>query len=184
MPRKRIECESSIYHVMARSCRRQTIFEDSDDRRFFLFHLKTLMSFPIYAWRLNHYRLAVQIPIESLSPTMQQLTLQYDVWLNARHNHMGHVFQQRFKSEPIDTNSYFLSAIRYAYQNPVKAEESKRFIDLEIVRNRTRSLSGEESIERTLSLYSRDYLRSLKSLDKTSRNKQSLHSKSQNSLSS
>jgi 3-dehydroquinate dehydratase len=33
----------------------------------------------------------------------------------------GHLFQDRFKSEPIDEDSYLLTVLRYIHNNPVKA---------------------------------------------------------------
>ena len=33
----------------------------------------------------------------------------------------GHLFQDRFKSEPVDTIEYFVTLLRYIHQNPVKA---------------------------------------------------------------
>lgn len=34
----------------------------------------------------------------------------------------GHLFQERFKSEIVSTDSYFLTALRYIHQNPIKAK--------------------------------------------------------------
>ena len=33
----------------------------------------------------------------------------------------GHLFQDRFRSENVETNKYLLTVIRYIHQNPVKA---------------------------------------------------------------
>ncbi len=33
----------------------------------------------------------------------------------------GHLFQDRYKSKAIETNSYFLTVLRYINQNPTKA---------------------------------------------------------------
>lgn len=33
----------------------------------------------------------------------------------------GHLFQDRFKSEAVEDDAYFLTALRYIHQNPVKA---------------------------------------------------------------
>ena len=43
-------------------------------------------------------------------------------WYNMKYDRVVHLFQDRFKSEPIEDNDYFLSCIRYIHQNPLKAE--------------------------------------------------------------
>ena len=34
---------------------------------------------------------------------------------------MGNLFQDRYVSEPVEDDTYFLTAMRYIFQNPVKA---------------------------------------------------------------
>ena len=34
---------------------------------------------------------------------------------------LGHLFQDRYRSEPVETDSYFLELMKYIFQNPVKA---------------------------------------------------------------
>lgn len=38
-----------------------------------------------------------------------------------KYKRTGHLFQDRFKSEPIDDDPQLLAVLRYIYQNPVKA---------------------------------------------------------------
>jgi len=33
----------------------------------------------------------------------------------------GHLFRERFKSEPVNDMAYFVTLLRYIHQNPVKA---------------------------------------------------------------
>jgi len=40
---------------------------------------------------------------------------------NKKYKLIGHVFQDRYKSENIENDSYLLSALRYIHQNPLKA---------------------------------------------------------------
>ena len=35
---------------------------------------------------------------------------------------VGHLFQDRFRSEPVETDEYFLCVLRYIHNNPVKAK--------------------------------------------------------------
>ena len=51
---------------------------------------------------------------------MRRLNTCYAQHFNNRHEHVGHVFQNRYFSKPIETDAYLLSAARYIMQNPVK----------------------------------------------------------------
>ena len=42
-------------------------------------------------------------------------------WYNAKYQRVGHLFQDRFKSEPVEDNKYLLTVLRYIHLNPVKA---------------------------------------------------------------
>lgn len=38
-----------------------------------------------------------------------------------KYDRVGYLFQDRFKSEPVEDDAYFLTVLRYIFQNPVKA---------------------------------------------------------------
>ena len=40
---------------------------------------------------------------------------------NRKYERNGHLFQDRFRSEPVNSMEYFVTLIRYIHQNPVKA---------------------------------------------------------------
>lgn len=118
--------EADIYHVVARGAGRQIIFEDSADRKRFLNILDNALeesSVEILAWCLmsNHVHLLLHAPIESISAAMHRVLGSYALYFNAKSGRVGHLFQGRFSSEPIDSDSYLLTVIRYIHQNPVKA---------------------------------------------------------------
>ena len=50
-------------------------------------------------------------------------------WYNWKYGRVGHLFQDRFKSEPIETDEYFLTVLRYIHQNPLKANMCKKLED-------------------------------------------------------
>jgi putative transposase len=67
----RIEFPNALYHVTSRGDRRETIFEDDEDRRIFLQTLgQTVKQFNwlCHAWCLmdNHYHLLIQTPDANL----------------------------------------------------------------------------------------------------------------------
>ena len=123
-PRK--QAESGIYHIVARGVSRCVIFEDDADRERFLGDLGELCAeagAKVYAWCLmeNHYHLLAQLELPPLSAMMKALNSSYALYFNTRHDRVGHLFQGRFKSEPVDSDRYFLTVLRYIHQNPEKA---------------------------------------------------------------
>jgi putative transposase len=65
----RIQAAGAFYHVMARGNRREDIFHDDDDRRFFLHTLSQacdMTGWRVHAWVLmsNHYHLFIETPGE------------------------------------------------------------------------------------------------------------------------
>ena len=52
---------------------------------------------------------------------MKSLAASYVFFYNKKYGRIGHLFQDRFKSEPCDTPEYFMTLFRYIHQNPLKA---------------------------------------------------------------
>lgn len=127
MPRAaRRESETSIYHVVSRGVSKQIIFEDDDDRAFFMECLTRVVrdnSLTLIAWCLmdNHFHLVVKVGFEQLSTSMRSLLSAYSGYFNRVHTRSGPLFEGRFKSECVLSDAHLLSAIRYVHMNPVKA---------------------------------------------------------------
>jgi REP element-mobilizing transposase RayT len=69
----------------------------------------------------NHVHLIIdQGEIISLK-SCRVLNVRYAYYFNRQYNRIGHLFQDRFKSEIIEDEKYLLAAIRYVHNNPVKA---------------------------------------------------------------
>ncbi len=116
-----------IYHVILRGNNRQDIFVDDDDRQKLLeiiVKYKEISQYNIFAYCLmtNHLHILLQENREPVGLIMQRIASGYVIWFNNRHDRCGHLFQERFKSEVIDSDSYFLTVLRYIHQNPVKAK--------------------------------------------------------------
>lgn len=121
---------SSVFHVVSRGCSRQIIFEDDNDRAFFMTRLRAcLKSFggSLLCWCLmdNHFHLLVKMENGHLSDFMHHLLSGYAGYFNRLHGRSGPLFEGRFKSEPVDADSYFLDVVRYIHWNPVKAGISR-----------------------------------------------------------
>lgn len=135
MPRQaRKKAESGIYHVMLRGINRQQIFEDAEDYYQFLDIVHKCCEeceFKLYAYCLmgNHVHLLLKEQIDGLETIFKKIGGRYVYYYNVKYQRIGHLFQDRFKSEPVDDDSYFLTVLRYIHQNPVKAKMCARVED-------------------------------------------------------
>lgn len=127
MPRKgRKKSESGIYHIILRGQNRQIIFEDDEDKERFLQTLedcKRKSEFKIYGYCLmgNHIHLLLREIKEEVGIIMRRIGASYVYWYNWKYKRCGHLFQDRYKSEAVETDAYFLTVLRYIHRNPVKA---------------------------------------------------------------
>lgn len=131
-PRKR--SSSGVYHVMLRGINRQLIFESDDDRYQFLSILKHLVDGKkciIYGYCLmdNHVHILIQELEDDISTVIKRLSASYVLWYNKKYERCGHLFQERFKSEPVESDPYFMSALRYIHQNPLEARICQEILD-------------------------------------------------------
>ena len=69
----------------------------------------------------NHIHLLLKEGQEPLSTTMKKIGTSYVSYYNWQYNRRGHLFQDRYKSEPVEDDAYFLTVLRYIHQNPLKA---------------------------------------------------------------
>jgi REP element-mobilizing transposase RayT len=109
---------------------KQLVFEDDLDRERFLDDLSKTVKEDggeLLAWCLmdNHFHALIHLEMSKLSKTMRSVLSGYASYFNVRHGRTGHLFQDRFKSEAIDTDEYLLTVVRYIHANPVKAGITK-----------------------------------------------------------
>ncbi len=126
MPRtaRRIS-ESGYYHVILKGVNGQDIFMDDGDRWRMLYTLmkysrETGVKIVVFCLMTNHIHLLVCAP-EKLDLFVQKLACSYVAYFNKKYERSGHLFQNRYKSIPIDNEAYFLEVARYILQNPEKA---------------------------------------------------------------
>ncbi len=127
MPRtERKKSSTGIYHVMLRGINQQQLFEDEEDYLRFLSVLRECKedsAYKLYAYCLmgNHVHLLLQEGKEPLELIFRRIGSRFVYWYNLKYQRVGHLFQDRYKSEPVETDGYYLTALRYILQNPMKA---------------------------------------------------------------
>ena len=139
--------DNGVYHIVMRGINKQTVFYDENDGAIFLnrlIRLKGELDFEIFAFCLmnNHAHLLIKEPPPILDESGQlqpspnnvgkiihKLLTSYVQWYNKKYGRVGHLFQNRFSSEPIDTDEYLLACMRYIHQNPLKANPTLNLTD-------------------------------------------------------
>ena len=137
MPRRaRKRSHSGIYHIMLRGINKQRIFHEEADYENFIAALKyakEICGYQLYAWCLmpNHIHLLMREKPdgETVGQIMKRIGAKYVYWYNLRYERNGPLFQDRFKSEAVDDDGYFLTVLRYIHRNPVKAGITARLED-------------------------------------------------------
>ena len=137
MARKARETSGTgIYHVMLRGINRQDIFNDDEDFHRFLQVLYQMVCpsdeitgkqlparciFYAYCVMTNHVHLLVRESSENLASVIKRIAVSYAHYYNKKYLRYGHLFQDRFKSEPVNDSAYFFTLLQYIHQNPVAA---------------------------------------------------------------
>ncbi len=136
---QRVVTPGMVYHVVNRATERRAIFLKTADYAAFLVLLAAACArFPVdllaYCVMPNHWHLVLR-PLEAsaLSAYMQ--------WLTARHvdNYRrangtlgcGHLYQGRFRSSLVESESYYWNVFRYVEANPLRAKLVDRAEDWE-----------------------------------------------------
>lgn len=128
MPRMaREKSETGIYHVMLRGIDKRDIFLGESDYQQFYYYIqraKEKVEFSIFAYCLmtNHVHLLLKVENHFyIGDIVKRIAVGYAQYHNIKNGRTGHLFQNRFKSEVVDSEAYFLTVLRYIHQNPVKA---------------------------------------------------------------
>lgn len=135
MPRQpRLESESGYYHVMIRGINKSNIFESELDKEILLHFIREKTEeelCAVYAYCImdNHLHLVLATLKETLSTVMKKINISYAMSYNTRYKRVGHVFQDRFRSENITDERYLFGVIRYIHNNPLKAKYVKSIKD-------------------------------------------------------
>jgi hypothetical protein len=68
----------------------------------------------------NHVHLQIETCDINISQVMKRINMLYAIYFNKKYNFVGHLFQDRYRSELIDATPYHLEMSRYIHLNPVR----------------------------------------------------------------
>ena len=117
---------TGIYHIMMRGIDKRSIFMQNQDYKQFLIQLqrakiKSDINVLAYCLMKNHVHLLLKEGHEEIGNTVRRINVGYALYHNYTHERVGHLFQDRFKSEAVNDDGYLYTVFRYIHQNPVKA---------------------------------------------------------------
>lgn len=123
-----------IYHVIVRGIDKRNIFLSVDDYQKFLHYIskaKEKCNFSLYAYCLmtNHVHILIKSETDKVGDIMQRIAIGYVQYHNNKYARTGHLFQNRYKSEPVEDERQLLTVLRYIHQNPVKSNIVKSISD-------------------------------------------------------
>ena len=121
----RVKSPYGYYHVMMRGCGKQYLFEEDYQRRFFMSvagEACTQYKASLCAWCLmdNHVHMLLSDHEDHMWEIIHYIGTLYGQFFNRVTGRCGPVFQDRYKSKPIESNDYFMQAIRYIHDNPIE----------------------------------------------------------------
>lgn len=122
----RIFVKGVPYHVICRGSGRSVVFRDPSDYGTYmriLFEAKRKFGVLIHHYVLmpNHVHLIACTTSDNGSAFMRFLNLSYSKYSCKKRRKIGHVWKNRFKNIPIESEPYLLACGNYIEMNPVRA---------------------------------------------------------------
>jgi len=115
-----------LRHVIMRGNNKSYFFDKADSKAYFMKVLLTIEKeedMDVVAWCLmdNHVHLVLRIPIELFDHVFKRLNVKYAAYYHRQNKTVGHVFQGRAKSLPLESDASLANNVRYVHNNPVNA---------------------------------------------------------------
>ena len=128
MPRaKRLLYDKAIFHIVQRGHNKDRIFKTDNDYIAFketIRKYKKKFAFSLYHYCLmpNHIHMLIQVEKgDELPKIIQGITQTYSYYYRKKYTCSGYVYQNRYKSFHIESDSYLLECGRYIERNPLRA---------------------------------------------------------------
>ena len=117
--------QQAYYHFSTDHLEKRRLFSDRKDFIYAVNSLAILLpseSVQIIAYCLmdNHLHLLLRVE-DGVSMLVKKVASSYVYYFNHKYDRIGHLFQDRYKSEAVNSDDYLLTVARYILQNPLKA---------------------------------------------------------------
>ncbi len=119
--------EGKYYHIYNRGNNKENIFFDIENYSFFLdkFKAYVLPYADIFAYCLmpNHFHFFCRV-IDSIrfEKGIKNFFISYSKAINKKYSRVGSLFQGRYKTSEVNSDSYFTRIITYIHQNPLASK--------------------------------------------------------------
>lgn len=130
--RARVWYPNAIYHITSRGNRRNDIFKDDEDFQVYINLMEAALEyfekqFEIICYCLmdNHIHILLQTKERHLKDFITRVNSIYAKFFNKKYNYLGHLYQDRYFSELVETDTQLLETSRYIHLNPVRANMVK-----------------------------------------------------------
>lgn len=127
MPRQpRLLLSKSYYHVMTRGNNKNQIFRAKSDYLYYLKRFKQFkreLQFDLFHYCLmptHVHQLIRTQKAADYSLFMKKINLAYFHYYRRKYGWIGHFWQDRFKSQPVGKDNYFIQCGKYIEMNPVR----------------------------------------------------------------
>jgi len=127
---KRQESPTGYYHIMMRGINKEMIFRRDDLKSSFMEILsrkleETEVEVAAYCIMDNHVHLVLKGELIEIGILLKRVNTTFAMKLNSRMDRVGHVFQDRYKSQEVLSDEHLLQVVRYVHNNPVNAGMTK-----------------------------------------------------------
>lgn len=127
MPRPaRLLLSHSYYHVMTRGNNKNIVFRQVADYQYYLeliARFKSDLPFDLFHYCLmptHVHQLVRTVKAKNFSLYMKKINLAYFHYFRRKYSWVGHFWQDRFKSQPVGKDEYFIQCGKYIEENPVR----------------------------------------------------------------
>lgn len=122
-----------VYHVMVRGLNKMPIFKEKREKTRMVNLIRENLSkykVDIYAYCVmsNHFHLLIRADLKELASFMAKILAAFANYYNYKHHRVGYVFQDRYKSQCVEDESYFWNCMRYIHSNPSTKGEIKELL--------------------------------------------------------
>ncbi|MGF7211991.1 putative transposase [Skermanella aerolata] len=160
MPRPtRLILPHQTHHIVQRGNNRQAVFFSEDDRQVFLKWLGEALdaegcALHAHVLMTNHFHLAITAGgANSIPRLMQSLRRRYVSYVNREYRRTGTLWEGRYKSTILDSESYVLVCHRYVESNPVRVDLVSRPEDYPWSSYRNNALGTKDPLLREHATY-------------------------------